>query len=311
MFLRNFPLVPPSASSSSSASSPVIRSRRRKAPPTDNADNDSLSSNIVSELVAADVFAVPPDDDDGGSSTDEEEPAVIDSDEGEESSPEAFLPPTWSTSGYHFNPPVNEMSVTVPRSIQQYSSPIEFFHLFLTQEFIEKIVEATNIYGSAKIKQKWLPTTTEEIKRIFAAVIFMGIFGTNNIQNYFSRDCKTEFMSKLFPSRDRFLSIYQCFYINRGGRNVRDPLWHVRPLINLLSETFPLYYTPSHVLTLDEALVPCKARSTLKQYIKSKPHKWGYKVWCLVNEEYLLRFEVYAGKRGNSVSGKPLEVAQR
>ena len=311
MFLRNLPPVPPSASSSSSASSPIIRSRRRKAPPTDDADRDSLSPKIVSELAADDVFAVPPDDDEGGSSTDEEEPAVIDSDEGEESSPEAFLPPTWSTSGYHFNPPVNDMSATVPRAIEKWSSPIEFFHLFLPLEFIEKMVEATNLYGRGKFGERWVPTTLEEIKRIFAAVIFMGIFQTKNIQNYFSRDGKTEFMSKLFPSRDRFLSVYRCFYINRGGRNVRDPLWHVRPLINLLSEKFPMYYTPSHVLTLDEALVPCKARSTLKQYIKSKPHKWGYKIWCLVNEEYLLRFEVYAGKRGNSVSGKPLEVAQR
>jgi hypothetical protein len=242
---------------------------------------------------------VPQDDDDDGSSTDEEEPSVVDSDEDEEPSPEAFLPPSWSTSGHHFAPPVNEVSVVVPRAIEKHLTPLAFFHVFVPLEFMENIVEATNLYGSHKHGEDWVPTTLEEIKRIFSVLIFMGMFRANNIHMLWSLDGKSPFISKVFPNRDRFLSVYRCFYINRGGRNVRDPLWHVRPLMDLLNEKFAASYTPSHVLTLDEALVPCKARSTLKQYIKSKPHKWGYKVWCLVNEGYLLRFEVYTGKRGN------------
>jgi hypothetical protein len=41
-----------------------------------------------------------------------------------------------------------------------------------------------------------------------------------------------------------------------------------------------------------------KGRSPIKQYIPSKPHKWGYKIWCLSSEDYLLHFEIYAGKEG-------------
>jgi hypothetical protein len=35
-------------------------------------------------------------------------------------------------------------------------------------------------------------------------------------------------------------------------------------------------------------MVGFKGRSGIKQYIKNKPTKWGYKVWCIANEGYLL-----------------------
>ena len=73
-------------------------------------------------------------------------------------------------------------------------------------------------------------------------------------------------------------------------------LWHIRPLINSLSYSFPHHWTPSQVLVVDESLVPCKARSKIKQYLKDKHKRWGYKIWCLVSKKYLFRFEVYTGK---------------
>lgn len=32
----------------------------------------------------------------------------------------------------------------------------------------------------------------------------------------------------------------------------------------------------------------------MKQYIKDKRKRWGYKIWCLVSQNYLFRFEVYS-----------------
>ena len=43
-------------------------------------------------------------------------------------------------------------------------------------------------------------------------------------------------------------------------------------------------------------MVAFKGRSPIKQYIPSKPHKWGYKIYCLASDDYLLHFEVYQGK---------------
>jgi len=76
----------------------------------------------------------------------------------------------------------------------------------------------------------------------------------------------------------------------------RHPLPRVRPLIQSLQHSFPRHYAPSRCLTLDEAMVAFKGRSPIKQYIPSKPHKWGYKIYCLASDDYLLQFEVYQGK---------------
>jgi hypothetical protein len=43
-------------------------------------------------------------------------------------------------------------------------------------------------------------------------------------------------------------------------------------------------------------MVGFKGRHEAKQYIKSKPTRWGYKVWCLANDGYLLAFQVYEGR---------------
>jgi hypothetical protein len=55
-------------------------------------------------------------------------------------------------------------------------------------------------------------------------------------------------------------------------------------------------YAPTRPLAVDECIIGFKGRHEAKQYIKSKPTRWGYKVWCLANEGYLLAFQVYEGK---------------
>ena len=57
-------------------------------------------------------------------------------------------------------------------------------------------------------------------------------------------------------------------------------------------------YTPCREVSIDECLVPFKGRSKHLQYIPSKPHKWGIKVWCLSESGtgYVTNWSVYTGK---------------
>jgi Transposase IS4/DDE_Tnp_1-like zinc-ribbon len=45
--------------------------------------------------------------------------------------------------------------------------------------------------------------------------------------------------------------------------------------------------------------------------MKDKPHRWGFKIWCLVSDGYLQRFSVYLGKRGQERSETPSEALIR
>ena len=47
-------------------------------------------------------------------------------------------------------------------------------------------------------------------------------------------------------------------------------------------------------------MIPFKGRSSLKNYMKNKPHKWGYKVFTREGVSGIVYdFEVYAGKNMN------------
>ena len=57
-------------------------------------------------------------------------------------------------------------------------------------------------------------------------------------------------------------------------------------------------YEPSQEIVVDEAMIPFQGRSSIKQYMKSKPVKRGIKVWCLADSAngYIANFDVYTGK---------------
>ena len=75
-----------------------------------------------------------------------------------------------------------------------------------------------------------------------------------------------------------------------------DKLFKVRPLITHLQKKFREIPMPQ-TLCVDEQMVSYKGRSSLKQYMPSKPYKYGYKIFSLCDISGILyNFEVYGGK---------------
>jgi hypothetical protein len=87
-----------------------------------------------------------------------------------------------------------------------------------------------------------------------------------------------------------------------------DPLGKIRPLLNLLIKNFRDNYNPSLYLTVDEDMCKFKGRHKIKQYMRAKIIKWGYKIWklCDANTAYVLNLDIYTGK--NSGKSLPYEV---
>jgi len=63
---------------------------------------------------------------------------------------------------------------------------------------------------------------------------------------------------------------------------LHDKLFKVRPFIDSIKNNFKLIDLEEH-LYVDEIIIPFKGRSTMKQYNKAKPHKWGIKVFALAS----------------------------
>ena len=53
---------------------------------------------------------------------------------------------------------------------------------------------------------------------------------------------------------------------------------------------------------VDESMIPYFGKHSAKQYIKGKPIKFGYKLWCLnTNFGYLIQCDPYSGKGDHNV----------
>lgn len=67
-------------------------------------------------------------------------------------------------------------------------------------------------------------------------------------------------------------------------------------------------YQPDAEISIDERMVKSKARFSFKQYIRNKPTKWGFKLWCLCDSRtgYTVNFSVYRGKEGEILSANGL-----
>jgi len=91
----------------------------------------------------------------------------------------------------------------------------------------------------------------------------------------------------------------------REARRAADKFAPIRDLWNYFGEQCRTMYTPSPYLTVDEQLLGFRGRCPFRQYIKSKPDRYGIKLWLCADAEtyYVYNLHPYLGReerRGNS-----------
>ena len=81
--------------------------------------------------------------------------------------------------------------------------------------------------------------------------------------------------------------------------NQRDKLAPIRELFETFIRNSQKLMMPDECVTVDEQLIPFRGRCSFKQYIPSKPAKYGIKVWALCDAKnfFLYNAEIYCGKR--------------
>ncbi|GBM64930.1 hypothetical protein AVEN_66122-1 [Araneus ventricosus] len=110
-----------------------------------------------------------------------------------------------------------------------------------------------------------------------------------------------------------------CTFDDRETRNERrrtDKLAPMRETFEKFVEKCNSNYCVEQNVTIDEILEGFRVRCPFRQYIPSKPNKYGIKIFATVcaNTLYTLNLEIYAGKQPGgpcSVSNSPLDVVLR
>jgi hypothetical protein len=239
-------------------------------------------------------------------SSDEDISAVEHDDEEEEEEkqePETATEQGWSKEAKSIVLP----SFTSPWGPQTtVTSPLDLFQLFLPIRLLRIIAVNTTSYAHSKGSDSTWRTTAEELYRFIAIHICMGIARLPQAHMYWSAAHLHPFISSIM-ARNRFIELLRYFYVTTPGQQQQQsgPLRKVHWFVRQMQDNFSSFYMPSQALTVDEAMVGYKGRSEMKQYIKNKPTKWGYKIWCLASSNYLLAFHVYEGKRSSKRINSP------
>ena len=142
-----------------------------------------------------------------------------------------------------------------------------------------------------------------ELEKFFGLIIARRVIGgqTLPILSMSNRLWGCALFSKTM-SRHRFLEVmnYLRFDLkSERRRNVeKDKFCLASSLWNPFIKNFQKAFRPNASITVDEQLLPCKARCKFIQYMANKPDKFGIKFWMAVDVEtkYLFSDFPYVGK---------------
>ncbi|XP_032364124.1 piggyBac transposable element-derived protein 3 [Etheostoma spectabile] len=195
----------------------------------------------------------------------DEEDNEVDDDASEEDVPRL---PRWRTPHSANITDYTEWQASLPKS-DNIMSPYEYFKMFFSEDLLEVVVEQSNLYAIQCTHMFWNKAT-----RVSQVADTMALN-------------RWEFIKKSL----HFNNNNQV----RQGENV-DLLHKIRPLVTHL--TLKLQKIPmGEKLAVDEQMVPFKGRNRLKQYLPSKPKRWGYKILILAGSDGVPHnFEIYTGR---------------
>ena len=157
----------------------------------------------------------------------------------------------------------------------------DIFFLFTTS-VLDHIVYHSNKYASECLGEKFSTRQqimVDELLTYMGFMILMGIIQLLAMQDYW----KTTSIFHYIPvtgriSRTRFFELHRYLHfadnstLSPPGSPGYDRLGKIAP-IAMLSNQFAAVYNPGKEISMDEAMMPFKGRSSLKQYLPLKPIK--------------------------------------
>ncbi|XP_033221082.1 piggyBac transposable element-derived protein 3-like [Belonocnema kinseyi] len=99
-------------------------------------------------------------------------------------------------------------------------------------------------------------------------------------------------------SRNQFELIrLKIKYSNNTANNPNVKGWRVRAVLNLFQTNILQYGHFQTALSIDEMMVKSYAKTSLKEFIKGKPIRFGLKIWVMCTSNgYLLAWDLYCIK---------------
>ena len=132
-----------------------------------------------------------------------------------------------------------------------------------------------------------------------AVLIFSGYHTLPRERMYWCRDedLDVSFVSSRM-SRNRFKDLKRYLHLADNDHIDRsDKLFKIRPLVEYINAKLQQHGVFSQFLSIDEEMVPYFGHHSAKMFIRSKPIRFGYKLWVIASDSgYPYKFMIYCGK---------------
>ena len=191
------------------------------------------------------------------------------------------------------------------------TNEMESFFLMISPSIIQTIIKCTNTEAK-RVKGDDYSNLLDEAE--FLA--FLGLFIARGVLCARNEPVAALWSAKygrdLFRStmaRNRYSEILRFLRFDdraqRSRRVGQDKFYLIREVWDRFVSNCISEYHPSPFLTVDEQLLPTKARCPFTQYMPNKPGKFGIKFWMLADAEkpYIMNVRPYLGKNFDDERG--------
>lgn len=205
--------------------------------------------------------------------------------------------------------------------------PIDIWNYFMDKNIIDIIVKMTNkyilLFQQTYSRTRDANTTDElEIRAVFGLLYIAGLGHANrlNLEDLWRRDGYGVEMFYLTMTLQRFRFLLRHLRFDdketRMDRSKFDKLAPIRTVFEIFVSKCRKGYTHSPFVTVDEILAGFRGRCSFRQYIPSKPNKYGLKILALCDAKmfYTSNLEVYVGSQPDGPfkkSNSPTDVVLR
>lgn len=255
--------------------------------------------------------------DSSDSSSDDNSDAETSSDESDESDDEIIVEPVpskkpvWKLGTPEFAPRKSIPEYKEPEtSIDEHQTITEVFFKLFPKSMFMWIAQCTNerleILNNEKGKN--IPLTDwHEIMVVIGCLLVMSYNRVPHMYMYWSsnKSVRNETIANAI-SRDRFMLLHSKLYFNTPTKpDGATKTYYMTAVIDCLKRTFNKFRSEAVFQSIDETMVKCKARTTMKQRMPQKPEKNGVKNWTRADADsgYVYDFNVYEGAEKETLQG--------
>lgn len=166
------------------------------------------------------------------------------------------------------------------RNIREPNIIMSSWEILFNHDMVETVLKETNRRGKTIKRALWTDATLEEMLAFIGLLYLRGVYRSNmeSTEELWSREHGRPIFQKTM-THARFKELRNMLRFDnpetRAARQLRDKLAAIRLLLDGFTSNCQRSYVPGAFLTVDEELYPFRGRCAFKQYMPSKPSRYG------------------------------------